>query len=162
MEFSAKEILSLIERASVIPDILRQKEEIEDLLVKFEDLEEYLKRFHSLDELLSHMRDLEDKDWFTRNVSLVVDMRSSREIVESPDPQIPGVDYLHLPIFEMLARDGNVDEHVMFNTYNMGIGMVLSVASEDVDATLAAIEAAGEKPYVIGHVEAGDKGVELV
>ena len=61
MEFSAKEILCLIERASVIPDILRQKEEIEDLLVKFEDLEEYLKRFHSLDELLSHMRDLEDK-----------------------------------------------------------------------------------------------------
>jgi excisionase family DNA binding protein len=61
MEFSAKEILCLIERASVIPDILRQKEEIEDLLVKFEDLEAYLKRFHSLDELLSHMRDLEDK-----------------------------------------------------------------------------------------------------
>ena len=61
MEFSAKEILCLIERASVIPDILRRKEEIEDLLVKFEDLEEYLKRFHSLDALLSHMRDLEDK-----------------------------------------------------------------------------------------------------
>lgn len=61
MEFSAKEILCLIERASVIPDILRQKEEIEDLLVKFEDLEAYLKRFRSLDEMLSYMRELEDK-----------------------------------------------------------------------------------------------------
>ena len=61
MEFSAKEILCLIERASVIPDILRRKEEIEDLLVKFEDLEAYLKRFRSLDEMLSYMRELEDK-----------------------------------------------------------------------------------------------------
>ena len=60
MEFNAKEILRLIERASVIPDILRQKEEIEDLIVKFEDIEMYLERFHSLDELLSHMRELED------------------------------------------------------------------------------------------------------
>ena len=51
----------------------------------------------------SKLGKLEDKDWFIRNVSLVVDMRSSREIVESPDPQIPGVDYLHLPIFEMQA-----------------------------------------------------------
>ena len=70
MEFNAKEILRLIERASVIPDILRQKEEIENLIVKFEDIEMYLERFHSLDELLSHMRELEDslylfKTYFT-------------------------------------------------------------------------------------------------
>ncbi len=49
----------------------------------------------------SRLSKLEDPDWFTRNVSLVVDMRSSREVSESPDPQIPGVEYLHLPIFEM-------------------------------------------------------------
>ena len=58
----------------------------------------------------SKLGKLEDKDWFTRNVSLVVDMRSSREIVESPDPQIPGVDYLHLPIFEMLASGVSRDK----------------------------------------------------
>lgn len=70
--------------------------------------------------------------------------------------------YPVLPIFKLLQAKGGIEDHMMYNTYNMGIGMVLSVASEDVDAALAAIEAAGEKPYVIGHVEAGDKGVELV
>jgi phosphoribosylformylglycinamidine cyclo-ligase len=70
--------------------------------------------------------------------------------------------YPVLPIFKLLQAKGGIEDHMMYNTYNMGIGMVLSVASKDVDATLAAIEAAGEKPYVIGHVEAGDKGVELV
>jgi phosphoribosylformylglycinamidine cyclo-ligase len=70
--------------------------------------------------------------------------------------------YPVLPIFKLLQAKGGIEDHMMYNTYNMGIGMVLSVASKDVDATLAAIEAAGEKPYVIGHVEAGDKGVELI
>ena len=65
------------------------------------------------------------------------------------------------PIFEMLARDGNVDEHVMFNTYNMGIGMVLAVDPDDVKKTVAAIESAGETPYVIGEITGGDKGVTL-
>ena len=70
--------------------------------------------------------------------------------------------YPVLPIFKLLQAKGGIEDHMMYNTYNMGIGMVLSVNADDVDATLAAIEAAGEKPYVIGHVEAGDKGVELV
>jgi len=70
MEFNVKEILRLIERASIIPEILRQKEEVESLIVKFEDIEMYLERFHSLDELVSHMRELEDsiylfKTYFT-------------------------------------------------------------------------------------------------
>ncbi len=51
----------------------------------------------------SKLSKLEDRDWFTRNVALVVDMRSSMEINENPDPHIPGVGYLHLPIFEMQA-----------------------------------------------------------
>ena len=51
----------------------------------------------------SKLSDLKDPSWFTRNVGLVVDMRSSREINEKPDPLIPGVAYLHLPIFEMPA-----------------------------------------------------------
>ncbi len=65
------------------------------------------------------------------------------------------------PIFEMLARDGNVDEHVMFNTYNMGIGMIVAVDPDDVNKTVAAIESAGETPYVIGEIVGGDKGVTL-
>ena len=51
----------------------------------------------------SKLSELKDPDWFTQNVGLVVDMRSSREVNEHPDPHIPGVDYLHLPIFEMQA-----------------------------------------------------------
>ncbi len=65
------------------------------------------------------------------------------------------------PIFSMLASDGNVDKQVMFNTYNMGIGMVIAVASDQVDAAVSAIEKAGEKPYVIGEIIAGEKGITL-
>ena len=64
-------------------------------------------------------------------------------------------------IFKMLANDGNIEEKMMYNTYNMGIGLVLAVDSADVDKTLQAVEAAGEKGYVIGHIEAGEKGVTL-
>ncbi|MBR6228934.1 MAG: phosphoribosylformylglycinamidine cyclo-ligase [Eubacterium sp.] len=66
------------------------------------------------------------------------------------------------PIFEMLARDGNVDEHVMFNTYNMGIGMVVAVEDTEVDKTVSAIEKAGETAYVIGEIVGGDRGVSLM
>ncbi|MBO6108409.1 MAG: phosphoribosylformylglycinamidine cyclo-ligase [Eubacterium sp.] len=65
------------------------------------------------------------------------------------------------PVFMMIARDGNVDEHVMYNTFNMGIGMVLCVAPKDVDACMDAITGAGETPYVIGEIISGDKGVTL-
>lgn len=65
------------------------------------------------------------------------------------------------PIFGLLARKGNIEEKIMYNTYNMGIGMVVAVAPGDVEATKAAIEAAGEKAYVIGSVKEGEKGVVL-
>ncbi|MEE1314340.1 MAG: phosphoribosylformylglycinamidine cyclo-ligase [Faecalimonas sp.] len=65
------------------------------------------------------------------------------------------------PIFKMLAVDGDIDEQMMYNTFNMGLGMVLAVDEKDVEKTLAAIEAAGEAGYVVGHIEAGDKGVTL-
>ncbi len=61
------------------------------------------------------------------------------------------------PIFKMLQKDGNIDEHVMYNTFNMGIGMVLALDPADVDKAMAAIEAAGEKAYVIGQTQAGAK-----
>ena len=49
----------------------------------------------------------------------------------------------------------------MYNTYNMGLGMILAVNPADVEKTMKAIEAAGETPYVVGHIEAGEKGVTL-
>ena len=64
-------------------------------------------------------------------------------------------------IFKMMAREGQVEEKMMYNTYNMGIGMVLGVDPADVDKTMEAIRAAGEIPYVIGKVEDGEKGVTL-
>lgn len=65
------------------------------------------------------------------------------------------------PIFNMLATDGDIDEEMMYNTFNMGIGMVLAIDSADVDKAVAAIEAAGEKAHIIGKVESGEKGVTL-
>ena len=65
------------------------------------------------------------------------------------------------PIFSLLARTGGIEEQMMYNTYNMGLGMVVAVAPEDVDKTVAAIKEAGEQPYVVGHIEAGEKGVTL-
>ena len=65
------------------------------------------------------------------------------------------------PIFKMLSQDGDIAEEMMYNTFNMGIGMVLAIAPEDVDATIKAIEAAGETAYVIGQTVVGEKGVTL-
>ncbi len=65
------------------------------------------------------------------------------------------------PIFKLLQKTGNIEEKMMYNTYNMGLGMVLAVDAADVEKTIAAIEAAGEKAYVVGHCEAGEKGVTL-
>ena len=64
-------------------------------------------------------------------------------------------------IFRMIAEGGNVDEHVMYNTYNMGIGMVLAVDPADADAVLDAIRSSGEDGVRLGSVEAGEKGVTL-
>ena len=64
-------------------------------------------------------------------------------------------------IFRMLAKEGDIEEHMMYNTFNMGIGMVIAVEESDVEATLSAIEAAGDKACVIGNIEAGEKGVTL-
>ncbi len=65
------------------------------------------------------------------------------------------------PIFPLMAKMGNVDEHVMYNTFNMGIGMCLAVDPKDVEATIEALASTGDKAWLIGEVKAGDKGVEL-
>ncbi len=70
--------------------------------------------------------------------------------------------YPVLPIFKLLARTGGIEEKMMYNTYNMGLGMVLAVDPSDVDATIKAIESAGEKAYVVGEIVSGNKEVELV
>lgn len=66
------------------------------------------------------------------------------------------------PIFTLMAKKGEIDEKMMYNTYNMGIGMVMAVRPADVEKTMEAVRAAGETPYVIGRIEAGDKDVKLV
>lgn len=65
------------------------------------------------------------------------------------------------PIFAKIAKEGNVEEQMMYNTYNMGLGMVIAVDPKDVDAAMEAIRQAGDKPYVVGRIEDGEKGVEL-
>ena len=65
------------------------------------------------------------------------------------------------PIFDLLAKTGNIDEHMMYNTFNMGLGMIVAVDPADADKTMAAIKEAGEKCFVVGSVKAGEKGVTL-
>ena len=62
-------------------------------------------------------------------------------------------------IFKLLAKEGDIAEEMMYNTFNMGLGMVVAVDKEDVDKTMEAIKAAGDTPYIVGHMEAGEKGV---
>ena len=69
--------------------------------------------------------------------------------------------YEVLPIFKLLQKVGGIEETMMYNTFNMGLGMILAVAKEDVDTVMEAIKAAGETPYVVGHCENGKKGVCL-
>ena len=65
------------------------------------------------------------------------------------------------PIFNMLAKDGEIAEQIMYNTYNMGLGMMVAVDPTQVDEAIRLIEAAGEKAYIVGEVKSGDKGVTL-
>lgn len=65
------------------------------------------------------------------------------------------------PIFTLMQKKGNISEEMMYNTYNMGLGMIVAVDPADVDKTMAAIKAAGDTPYVVGSVENGEKGVTL-
>ena len=65
-------------------------------------------------------------------------------------------------IFKLLAKTGDIEEEMMYNTYNMGIGMVLAIDPADVDKTMEALKAAGETCYELGQVESGEKCAELV
>ncbi|NBK17282.1 phosphoribosylformylglycinamidine cyclo-ligase [Anaerotruncus sp. 1XD42-93] len=66
-----------------------------------------------------------------------------------------------LPIFDLIQKTGGIPEHDMFNTFNMGVGMILAVGGEDADRAVAILNAHGERAKVIGQIENGEKGIEL-
>ncbi|MCF0132520.1 MAG: phosphoribosylformylglycinamidine cyclo-ligase [Blautia sp.] len=69
--------------------------------------------------------------------------------------------YPVLPIFKLLAKKGSIQEQMMYNTYNMGLGMIVAVDPSDVDKTMEAIKAAGDTPYAVGYIQDGEKGVTI-
>ncbi len=77
-----------------------------------------------------------------------------RAVVKKDSYEVPA-------IFRLMASKGEIAEEMMYNTYNMGIGMMLAVDPADVDKTIEALKTAGEDAYVVGSVEAGEKGVTL-
>lgn len=77
-----------------------------------------------------------------------------RAVVKKDSYEVPA-------IFRLLQRTGDIAEEMMYNTYNMGLGMLLAVDPADADRTMEAIKAAGETPYIVGSCEAGEKGVTI-
>ena len=78
-----------------------------------------------------------------------------RAVVKKDSYEVPA-------IFKLMAKKGNISEEMMYNTFNMGIGMVIAVDKDDVEKTLKAIDKAGEKAFEIGYIDKGTKGVELI
>ena len=73
--------------------------------------------------------------------------------------EINKADVRVLPIFDLIAKTGNIPERDMFNTFNMGVGMSVVVAAEDADKAIEVLNAQGEDAYVIGRVVKSDEGV---
>ena len=78
-----------------------------------------------------------------------------RAVVEKNSYDVPA-------IFKLMAKKGNVSEQMMYNTYNMGLGMIVAVDPADVDKTMEAMRSAGDVPYVVGKIVDGERGVDLV
>lgn len=78
----------------------------------------------------------------------------ARAVIKKDSYEVP-------TIFKLMQEKGGVEEQMMYNTYNMGLGMVLAVDPADVDKTIAAVTASGETPYIVGSIEEGEKGVTL-
>ena len=78
----------------------------------------------------------------------------TRAVIKKDSYEVPA-------IFKMLAEKGDIEEEMMYNTFNMGLGMIVAVDPADVEKTMEAIKATGDVPYVIGSIEAGEKGVTL-
>lgn len=84
-----------------------------------------------------------------------------RMLPEGLQAKVKKGSYAIPPIFGMLQKDGDIEEQIMYNTYNMGLGMVIGVDSSDADKAMKLIEEAGEKAYIIGEAANGTKGVSL-
>ncbi len=84
-----------------------------------------------------------------------------RMLPEGKRARVQKASYPVPPIFTLLQKTGAIEEKMMYNTYNMGIGMMLAVDAADADKTLEALKAAGEAAYIVGQVEDGEKGVTL-
>ena len=78
----------------------------------------------------------------------------TRAVIKKDSYEVPA-------IFKMMAEKGDIAEEMMYNTFNMGLGMIVAVDPADVEKTMEAIKATGDVPYVIGSIEAGEKGVTL-
>lgn len=78
-----------------------------------------------------------------------------RAVIEKNSYEIP-------PIFSMIAKEGNVTEEMMYNTFNMGLGMVVALDPADVERAMEAMRSAGDVPYVVGKIVEGEKGVDLL
>ncbi|SEI50714.1 phosphoribosylformylglycinamidine cyclo-ligase [Lachnospiraceae bacterium A10] len=77
-----------------------------------------------------------------------------RAVVKKDSYEVPA-------IFKLLQKTGNIEEEMMYNTYNMGLGMIVAVAPEDVEKTMEAMKAAGDTPYIVGEIKDGEKDVDL-
>lgn len=84
-----------------------------------------------------------------------------RMLSEGVHARIEKESYPVPPVFGLLAEKGSIDEQVMYNTYNMGIGMIAAVDAADADRTVEALKEAGETPYMVGTIVSGEKGVTL-
>ncbi len=78
----------------------------------------------------------------------------TRAVIKKDSYEVPA-------IFKLLAEKGDIAEEMMYNTFNMGIGMIVAVDPADAEKTIEAIKATGDVPYVIGSIEEGEKGVTL-
>ena len=85
-----------------------------------------------------------------------------RMMTEGLTAQIKLDSFPRLPIFQLIMDKGNIPERDMYNTFNMGIGMIMAVPADEADKAMAALAEAGEKAYIIGKVVKGADGVELV
>ncbi len=86
---------------------------------------------------------------------------SPRTIPDGHGVKIKEADVKVLPIFDLIERVGGIDRRDMFNTFNMGVGMCITVAKDDADAALADLKASGESPYVIGVIERAEEKIEI-
>ena len=84
-----------------------------------------------------------------------------RMLIEGTHAVVEKDSYPVPPIFDLLAKEGQIEEQMMYNTFNMGLGMVLAIDPAEKEKALEILKEAGESAYAVGKIEAGEKGVTL-